>query len=72
VVVSLDMMIRLLNRVAPNGVEETAQSPSTSALKAKIRQFRRFLSGDLGCDHDLVYDDIGDVYCKRCGKDFTD
>ena len=57
-------------------IEETAESPLKSALKtrmAKISQFWRLLSEELGCAHDqLVFDDINDVHCSDCGKDFTD
>jgi hypothetical protein len=54
-------------------LEETAEFPSESALEAQIGRFRRLLSEYLGCTHDrLVFDDINDVYCSVCGKDFTD
>ncbi len=54
-------------------LEETAEFPLKSALEAKISQFRRLLSEDLGCTHDqLVFDDINDVHCSDCGRDFTD
>lgn len=54
-------------------LEETAEFPLKSALEAQISRFRRLLSECLGCTHDqLVFDDINDVYCSECGKDFTD
>lgn len=53
-------------------LEEFAESPFTSAFTAQISRFRRLLSKELGCTHDqLVFDDINDVHCSQCGKDFT-
>jgi len=52
---------------------ETAQQPPRSILVEAIGQFRRLLAQRLSCSHDqLVFDDINDVSCKHCGKDFTD
>ena len=52
--------------------EEPAESPVPSAFTAQISRFRRLLSKELGCPHDrLVFDDINDVHCGDCGKDFT-
>ena len=48
------------------------QFPLKSAFMARISRFRRLLSKGLGCPHDrLVFDDINDVHCDQCGKDFT-
>lgn len=53
-------------------LEEFAESPFTSAFTEQISRFRRLLSKELGCTHDqLVFDDINDVHCSQCGKDFT-
>jgi hypothetical protein len=50
-----------------------AERPAQSALAPRIIQFRRLLAGELGCSHDeLVFDEINDVHCRHCGKDFTD
>lgn len=40
-------------------------------IQAKV-QLRRLFSQELGCAHDeLVFDEINDVHCRQCGKDFT-
>jgi hypothetical protein len=53
-------------------VEEITEHPMKSALLAQISRFRRLLPAELGCAHNrLVFDDINDVHCDRCGKDFT-
>ena len=53
-------------------LEEFAESPFKSGFTAQISRFRRLLSKELGCTHDqLVFDDINDVHCNQCGKDFT-
>jgi hypothetical protein len=52
---------------------ETLEQPPQSMLAEKLGQFRRLLAERLGCAHDqLVFDDINDVSCQHCGKDFTD
>lgn len=54
-------------------LEKTAEFSLKSALEGTISQFRRLLSEHLGCTHDqLVFDDINDLHCSDCGKDFTD
>ena len=53
-------------------VEATSGSPAKSDFHATISQLRRLVSQELGCEHDeLVFDEINDVHCKQCGKDFT-
>jgi hypothetical protein len=53
-------------------VEEITEFPLKSALLARISQFRRLLADEAGCAHNrLVFDDINDVHCDHCGKDFT-
>ncbi len=69
---SIDSNVHLLRGVGPQAAAEPAQSPSESAFTAQISRFRRLLSKELGCPHDqLVFDDINDVHCDHCGKDFT-
>ena len=66
---SIDTGIRLLRAVVSYAVRKTAESPLKSRLEAKFSRFRRLFSG---CEHDeIVFDDVGDVYCKRCRKDLT-
>ena len=37
-----------------------------------LRLFQRLLSPEPSCEHaELVFDEINDVYCKHCRKDFT-
>jgi hypothetical protein len=39
-----------------------------------LRLFQPLLTAELNliCEHtELVFDEINDVYCKHCGKDFT-
>ena len=51
---------------------EISRVPVEVRLTAQISRFRRLLSNELGCAHDrLVFDDINDVHCDHCGKDFT-
>jgi hypothetical protein len=53
-------------------VEETSGSPSKATFHEKISQLRRLVAMELGCEHDeLVFDEINDVHCSQCGKDFT-
>jgi len=55
-----------------DAVEEITELPLKSVFMARISRFRRLLSDELGCPHDqLVFDDINDVHCNHCGKDFT-
>lgn len=62
----------LLRRVVADAVEKPAESPSESTFHAKISQLQRLFSQELGCEHDeLVFDEINDVHCRQCGKDFT-
>jgi hypothetical protein len=69
---SIDSNVHLLRGVVPQAVAEPAQSPFKSAFTAQISRFRRLLSKELGCPHDrVVFDDINDVSCDHCGKDFT-
>ena len=47
-------------------------APLISAFLAKLDQLRHLFSEELGCDHnELVFDEINDVSCRHCGKDFT-
>ena len=49
-----------------------AESRLISAFRTKLGELRRVFAQELGCEHDeLVFDDINDVSCKHCGKDFT-
>ena len=49
-----------------------AESRLISAFQAKLSELRRVFARELSCDHDeLVFDEINDVSCKHCGKDFT-
>ncbi len=67
---SIDTHVHLLRGVVPDAAAEPADSPLKSAFTA--HRFRRLLSKELGCPHDrLVFDDINDVHCDHCGKDFT-
>ena len=69
---SIDTHVHLLRGVVPEAVAEPAESPFKTAFTAQISRFRRLLSKELGCPHDrLVFDDINDVHCDHCGKDFT-
>jgi hypothetical protein len=69
---SIDSNVHLLRGVVPQAVGEPAQSRFKSAFPTQITRFRRLLSKELGCPHDrLVFDDINDVHCDHCGKDFT-
>lgn len=48
------------------------ESRPRSSFVTKLRLFRRVVSEELGCAHEqLVFDEINDVYCKHCRKDFT-
>ena len=59
--------------MTPATSAEAAEFPVKCVTEAKLDQFRRLLSDRLGCEHDeLVFDEINDVYCRHCGKDFTD
>lgn len=59
------MAIAILTDTAPD-------SPFEPAVEANLSRFRLF-SEEAGCAHDeLVFDEINDVRCKHCGKDFTD
>lgn len=54
------------------GPHETAESDAHSALRAKIRKYTRLFANEAACEHlELVFDEINDVYCKHCRKDFT-
>ncbi len=67
---SVETQVHLLRGIVPPAAE---QEPSfASAFRTRISQFRRLLSAELGCLHEqLVFDDINDVHCQHCGKDFT-
>lgn len=67
---SVETRSHLLRGIVPDIVEPEASF--ASVFRTKISQFRRLLSEELGCLHDnLVFDDINDVHCQHCGKDFT-
>lgn len=69
---SIGTNVHLLRGVVPEALEERAEAPFKTAFSAQISRFRRLLSTELGCPHDqLVFDDINDVHCDHCGKDFT-
>ena len=69
---SIDTNVHLLRGVVPEALEEPAEAPFKTAFTAQISRFRRLLSKELGCPHDqLVFDDINDVHCNHCGRDFT-
>jgi hypothetical protein len=54
------------------GLLETAEPDAHCALRAKIRKYRRLFANEADCEHlELVFDEIDDVYCKHCRKDFT-
>ena len=60
---SIERKVRLLPQ---------AESSLLSAFQAKLGELRRVFSEDLGCEHnELVFDEVNDVSCKHCGKDFT-
>ena len=49
-----------------------AESRLISALQAKLGELRRVFAQELSCEHnELVFDEINDVSCRDCGKDFT-
>ena len=69
---SSESNVHLLRGVVPQAAGAAAESPLKIAFSAQISRFRRLLSKELGCPHDrLVFDDINDVHCEDCGKDFT-
>jgi hypothetical protein len=69
---SIESDVHLLRGVVPETAGEAAESPLKMVFSARISRFRRLLSKELGCLHDrLVFDDINDVHCVDCGKDFT-
>ena len=44
----------------------------TDIRQRLLRLFLRPLSPEQSCEHaELVFDEINDVYCKFCRKDFT-
>ena len=53
-------------------ITETAEFSRRAVFAEKLDQLRRLLAERLVCEHQLVFDDINDVYCKQCGEDFTD
>jgi ribosomal protein S27E len=60
---SIERKVRLLPQ---------AESKLLSAFQAKLCELRRVVCEDLGCQHnELVFDEVNDVSCKHCGKDFT-
>lgn len=51
---------------------QPVEAPLLSGLMARLGRLRDLLSEELGCAHDdLVFDEINDVSCAHCGKDFT-
>ena len=69
---SIETKVHVLRGVVPDAVRQTPVSAFKAAFQKKIGQLRRLLSEEVGCAHDeLVFDDINDVSCKHCGKDFT-
>ena len=70
---SIEPRVDLFREAVPDTVDEIAESAAKSALRAKIRKYRRLFLNERGCEHDqLVFDGINDVYCNHCRKDFTD
>jgi len=63
----------------PNAVHETVESHPKSAFGTLLSRLRGLfsdqldsLSEQLSCSHEqLVVDEINDVYCAHCRKDFT-
>lgn len=63
----------------PKAAAATDESRPKSAFGTRLSRLRRLfseqldnLSEQLGCAHEqLVFDEINDVYCKHCRKDFT-
>ena len=48
------------------------ESGPQPALRVQLTQLSRLFPAQPGCAHDeLVFDEINDVYCKHCRKDFT-
>ena len=59
----MDPKVRLLRPAEPG---------PQPAFRVSLTRLRRLFSEELGCAHDeLVCDEINDVYCKHCRKDFT-
>lgn len=68
---SIKTDIHLPRGVGPDAVGAPAEAPLTAST-TQIGRFRRLWSKELGCPHEkLVFDDINDVHCDECGKDFT-
>lgn len=45
---------------------------ASDAAETPISRLLRVLAEEVGCAHEqLVFDEINDVYCKHCRKDFT-
>ena len=64
--------------VNPKADAATRDSSPKSVFDTRLNRPRRLFSvqGDslyeqLGCAHEFVFDEINDVYCKHCRKDFT-
>jgi hypothetical protein len=69
---SIETNVGLIRGAVPDTVDETAASDAHSALRAKIRKYTRLFSNEADCEHlELEFDEINDVYCKHCRKDFT-
>jgi hypothetical protein len=48
------------------------ESRPESSVAGPLTRLRSLFSAELGCAHEeLVFDEINDVYCKHCRKDFT-
>ena len=70
---SIDTKVVQLRPAATKAAAESAESPAKSILERKVSELLRWLSGPLCCGRGrLIYDEIGDVYCSHCGKDFSD
>jgi hypothetical protein len=61
-----------------NADAATLESSRKSVFGKPLTRLRRLfcVQGDrlceqLGCAHEFVFDEINDVYCKHCRKDFT-
>jgi hypothetical protein len=69
---SIESNVLLFRGVGPAPTAERVAAPGKSVFAAQISRFRRLLSKELGCPHEqLVFDEINDVHCSQCGKDFT-
>jgi hypothetical protein len=62
----------------PEADAATVDSSPKSVFGTRLNRLRRLfsvqgdsLSEQLSCAHEFVFDEINDVYCKHCRRDFT-